>query len=96
MQSRALEKVFVRRRIPHKVVGVRFYERKEVKDVLSYLKVLHNPDDSVGMARVINVPPRGIGQKTVSELDRWARELGRLLVRGAAPHCATGRPAPRS
>jgi DNA helicase II / ATP-dependent DNA helicase PcrA len=76
VQSRALEKVFVRRRIPHKVVGVRFYERKEVKDVLSYLKVLHNPDDSVGMARVINVPPRGIGQKTVAELDRWARELG--------------------
>jgi ATP-dependent DNA helicase UvrD/PcrA len=76
VQSRALEKVFVRRRIPHKVVGVRFYERKEVKDVLAYLKVLHNPDDSVGMARVINVPPRGIGQKTVAELDRWARALG--------------------
>src|SRR5689334_674833 len=75
VQSRALEKVFVRRRIPHKVVGVRFYERKEIRDVLSYLKLLHNPDDSVAMARVINVPPRGIGQKTVGELDRWAREM---------------------
>jgi DNA helicase-2/ATP-dependent DNA helicase PcrA len=76
VQSRAAEKVFVRRRIPHKVVGVRFYERREVKDVIAYLKVLHNPDDSQGMQRIVNVPPRGIGQKTIQELDRFAHSHG--------------------
>src|SRR5687767_993989 len=76
VQSRAAEKTFVRRRIPHKVVGVRFYERREVKDVLAYLKVLHNPDDSQGMQRILNVPPRGIGDKTKQELDRFAQRSG--------------------
>ncbi len=73
-QSRALEKVFVRRRIPHKVVGTRFYERKEIKDVLSYLRACLNPDDTQTMQRILNTPPRGIGQKTVTELDQWARQ----------------------
>jgi DNA helicase-2/ATP-dependent DNA helicase PcrA len=73
-QSRALEKVFVRRRIPHKVVGTRFYERKEIKDVLSYLRACLNPDDTQTMQRILNTPPRGIGQKTLTELDRWAQQ----------------------
>ena len=61
-QSRVIEEALVRAGIPYRVVGgVRFYERKEIKDALAYLKLLLNPDDDVSLRRVINVPPRGIG-----------------------------------
>jgi DNA helicase-2/ATP-dependent DNA helicase PcrA len=63
-QSRALEEVLVRAGLPYRVVGgTRFYERREVKDVLAYLRVLANPDDTVNLRRVINVPKRGIGDR---------------------------------
>jgi DNA helicase-2/ATP-dependent DNA helicase PcrA len=63
-QSRALEEVFVRIGLPYKVVGgTRFYERREVKDALAYLRVLANPDDTVNLRRIINVPKRGIGDR---------------------------------
>jgi DNA helicase-2/ATP-dependent DNA helicase PcrA len=76
-QSRPIEDAFVRRGVPYKLVGAtRFYERKEIKDVLAYLRVLHNPYDGVGLLRIINVPPRAIGQKTVGTLVRWAEEMG--------------------
>ena len=69
----ALEDAFVRGRIPYRLVGgIRFYERREVKDVLAYLRLVQNPFDTVSLLRVINVPPRGLGQKTVQELVRWA------------------------
>src|SRR5579859_6226419 len=72
-QSRALEDAFVKARMTYRLVGgVRFYERKEVKDVLAYVRLIHNPFDSVSLQRVINLPPRGIGQKTVQELMRWS------------------------
>ncbi|HKZ50376.1 MAG TPA: 3'-5' exonuclease, partial [Dehalococcoidia bacterium] len=75
-QSRPFEEVFVRRGIPYRLVGgLRFYERKEVKDVLAYLRLLHNPADGVALARIINTPPRGIGPRTLEELLRWARSL---------------------
>ncbi|MFQ5925522.1 MAG: 3'-5' exonuclease, partial [Dehalococcoidia bacterium] len=62
--------------MPYKLVGgIRFYERREVKDVIAYLKLIHNPYDSVSLSRVINLPPRGIGQRTLEELSRWAKEL---------------------
>jgi DNA helicase II / ATP-dependent DNA helicase PcrA len=65
-QSRPIEDAFVRRGVPYKLVGAtRFYERQEIKDVLAYLRLVHNPYDGIGLSRVINVPPRGIGQKTV-------------------------------
>ncbi len=74
-QSRAIEEAFIRYGIPYKLVGgVRFYERREVKDVVAYLKLIHNPYDSVSLSRVINVPPRGIGPRTLEELSRWAKE----------------------
>ena len=73
-QSRVLEQVLVRRRIPHTVMGLRFYERKEVKDLLAYLRLLHNPEDSLSLRRIINVPPRGIGDRTLGALDLWARQ----------------------
>ena len=76
-QSRAIEDAFVRAAMPYQLVGgIRFYERKEIKDVLAYLRVLHNPFDSVSLQRVINLPPRGIGQKTVQELMRWSAAEG--------------------
>jgi DNA helicase-2/ATP-dependent DNA helicase PcrA len=76
-QSRPLEDAFVRRGMPYKLVGAtRFYERREIKDVLAYLRLIHNPYDGVGLARIINVPPRAIGQKTVATLARWAGEMG--------------------
>jgi len=72
-QSRLFEEALLRVGIPYAVVGgVGFYERREVKDVLSYLRVLSNPRDPVPLRRVINVPPRGIGGRTVEELDAIA------------------------
>jgi DNA helicase-2/ATP-dependent DNA helicase PcrA len=74
-QSRPFEETFVHRSIPYRLVGgTRFYERREIKDLLAYLRLVHNPFDSVCLLRVINVPPRGIGQRTVQELTRWSRE----------------------
>jgi DNA helicase-2/ATP-dependent DNA helicase PcrA len=72
-QSRALEEACLRYGVPYKLIGgVRFYQRKEVKDVLAYLRFLHNPYDQVSLERVINVPTRGIGKRTVDELTAWA------------------------
>ena len=74
-QSRLFEEGLLRARIPYQVVGgVGFYERREVKDILAYLRLLANPRDSVALRRVVNVPPRGIGAKTVEEIDRAAAE----------------------
>lgn len=65
-QSRILEEIFLGEGIPYRLVGaLRFYERKEVKDMLAYLRFLINPDDTHALARIINVPPRGIGPKTL-------------------------------
>jgi len=76
-QSRALEEALVRHGFPYKLVGAfRFYERKEIKDVLSYLRLISNPHDDVSMARIINVPTRGIGQHTINELSAWASSRG--------------------
>ena len=75
-QSRPFEEAFVRRGIPYRLVGgTRFYERREIKDLLAYLRLVHNPFDAVCLLRVINVPPRGIGQRSVQELGRWSKEL---------------------
>ncbi|WP_100447962.1 DNA helicase PcrA [Glycomyces xiaoerkulensis] len=72
-QSRAFEEVFVRRGIPYKVVGgVRFYERKEIRDLLAYLKLTANPDDTVSARRVVNVPKRGVGDRAVDEIEALA------------------------
>ena len=76
-QSRVLEEAFIARGLPYILVrGTRFYDRKEIKDALSYLRLLHNPADSVSLNRIINVPARSIGNKTISDLERWAFDLG--------------------
>ncbi|MED7951835.1 DNA helicase PcrA [Kitasatospora sp. NPDC058201] len=72
-QSRVFEEVFIRVGLPYKVVGgVRFYERKEVKDVLAYLRVLSNPEDTVPLRRILNVPKRGIGDRAEAMIDALA------------------------
>jgi len=73
-QSRVLEETFMRYGVPYKLVGgTRFYQRREVKDVIAYLRLIHNPHDNVSLTRIINVPGRGIGQGTLSQLRAWAR-----------------------
>ncbi len=80
-QSRALEDEFRRRQIPYLIVGgIRFYERKEVKDLLAYLRLLANPRDDVSFQRVINVPRRGIGDKSLEQLLEFASVHGMPLT----------------
>jgi len=76
-QSRVFEESFLRSAIPYKVVGgVRFYERKEVKDFLAYLRVLVNPTDEVSLRRIINTPKRGIGDRALDTVDLFAQSAG--------------------
>ena len=76
-QSRALEDAFIRAGVPYRLVGAtRFYARREIKDLIAFLRLTHNPADGVSMARVINVPPRGIGRKTTLALENAARQQG--------------------
>ena len=76
-QSRAFEEAFLRSGIPYKVVGgVRFYERKEVKDFLGYLRVLVNPEDEVSLRRIINTPKRGIGDRALDVIDLHSATTG--------------------
>jgi len=76
-QSRVLEEAFVRYGTPYKLVAAtRFYERREIKDIIAYLRLIQNPYDSVSLLRITNVPGRGIGQQTLAKLSAWARSLG--------------------
>jgi DNA helicase II / ATP-dependent DNA helicase PcrA len=94
-QSRSLEEVFIRMGMPYKVVGgVRFYERKEVRDALAYLRWLNNPSDDVSLRRILNVPKRGIGERAEACVDALAQRerisFGAALRRASdAPGIAT-------
>jgi DNA helicase-2/ATP-dependent DNA helicase PcrA len=73
-QSRALEETFLRYGVPYKLVGgTRFYQRREIKDIIAYLRLINTPQDNVSLVRIINVPVRGIGQRTLSQLQSWAK-----------------------
>ena len=73
-QSRLLEEAFLQARLPYRLVGAqRFYGRREVKDIIAYLRLIHNPADEISLERVINLPPRGIGDKTILALHTAAR-----------------------
>ncbi|NLG26318.1 MAG: UvrD-helicase domain-containing protein [Chloroflexi bacterium] len=79
-QSRALEESFMRHGVPYTVIGaIRFYERKEIKDVLGYLRLIYNPADTISLMRVLNAPARGIGGKTIAQLGDWAASVGLSL-----------------
>ncbi len=75
-QSRVLEESFVRYGTSYKLVaGTRFYERREVKDIIAYLRLIQNPHDAVSLLRIVNVPQRGIGQQTLVKLSVWAQSM---------------------
>jgi len=79
-QSRALEEGFMRAGIPYTMVGgLKFYDRKEIKDILAYLRVIFNPADTVSLMRIINVPKRGLGDTTIGKLNEFAMENNMTL-----------------
>lgn len=99
-QSRALENAMRRGGLPYQIIGgVRFYERKEIKDLLSYLKLINNPRDDVSFRRIVNVPRRGIGQVTLERIEQAASDRNLLLslrdgeINDAIPLAQQGRVA---
>ena len=98
-QSRALEEACLRRGMTYQLVGgVRFYQRREVKDLMCYLRLIANPQDTVSLARAVNTPPRALGQKSLEELGKWARGKDiplfaamELVAAGEAGHPLTPR-----
>ena len=93
-QSRALEEAFLRSGQPYKVVGgTRFYERKEIKDAIAYLRAIDNPDDDVNLRRILNVPKRGLGDKAESVLAEHAARHGVSFGTAVADAAGALRPA---
>jgi DNA helicase-2/ATP-dependent DNA helicase PcrA len=99
-QSRVLEDAFIQVGMPYKLVGAtKFYGRREIKDLIAYLRVIHNPADSVSFSRIINTPTRGIGKKTKETLYQWAESHGwqpaealvNLVSNPDLPHSFSGR-----
>jgi len=85
-QSRVVEEQFIKLGIPYRLVGgVRFYDRKEIKDALSFLRVLHNPKDTVSWERIINVPPRGIGKKALEGFKKVNWDLDFIQNKSKLP-----------
>ena len=82
-QSRAIEEALVKDQIPYVIVGgLKFYERKEIKDLLAYLKLIANPSDGISLKRIINQPPRGIGEKTMERITHFSQEKNVSLYEG--------------
>ncbi|QSF44657.1 DNA helicase PcrA [Paenibacillus tianjinensis] len=81
-QSRVIEEILIKSDIPYQIVGgIKFYDRKEIKDLLAYLRLLSNPDDDISLARIINVPKRGLGDTTIGKLAVAAAERGVSIFR---------------
>jgi DNA helicase-2/ATP-dependent DNA helicase PcrA len=84
-QSRALEETLLKYGVPYRLIGgIRFYERKEIKDTLAYLRLLLNPNDAISMARIINEPSRGIGEKSLSVIQQLSRERNETILQTMA------------
>lgn len=80
-QSRALEETLVHRGIPYRIVGgVRFYDRKEIKDIMAYLRLIYQPEDTASFERIANVPARGLGAKSLLNFHRWRISAGLSLL----------------
>ncbi len=81
-QSRAIEEALIKKNIPYQIIGgFKFYDRKEIKDVLSYLKTLYNPSDSASLKRIINIPRRGLGATTLTKIEEYASKNNFTLYR---------------
>jgi len=79
-QSRLFEDIFMKRHIPYRIIGgLKFYDRKEIKDIMAYLKLISNPLDNISLKRIINVPKRGIGATTVDKIEKFANEIEECL-----------------
>ena len=79
-QSNILEKMFVKSGVPYRIIGgLRFYERKEIRDMIAYLSVINNPTDEMRLRRIINQPKRSIGDKTIAQASEIAATLGESL-----------------
>ena len=97
-QSRSLEEACLRLGIKYRIIGgIQFYRRREIRDLMAYLCILHNPQDDVNLSRAISTPPRGIGDKTIQDLTRWS--LGQRLplfdaIKLVAQAKAAGLPCP--
>jgi DNA helicase II / ATP-dependent DNA helicase PcrA len=92
-QSRALEEGFVRYGTPYKLVaGTKFYERREVKDIVAYLRLIQNPNDDISLLRIINVPQRGVGDTTQARLTAWARSTGHSIFQNLLSLLEPGTP----
>ncbi|WP_232697583.1 DNA helicase PcrA [Brevibacillus daliensis] len=93
-QSRVMEDVLVKSTIPYTIVGgTKFYDRKEIKDVLAYLRLISNPDDDISLARIINVPKRNIGDATVEKMQAYANGHGISLYKAVQDVAYMGLPA---
>ncbi|MGI2729492.1 DNA helicase PcrA [Bacillus cytotoxicus] len=80
-QSRMVEEIFLKSNIPYKIVGgIKFYDRKEIKDILAYLRLIANPDDEISFARIINVPKRGIGATSIDKIINYGVQNGISLT----------------
>jgi len=80
-QSRALEEMFLKYGVPYRIIGgIKFYERKEIKDILSYLRILVNPTDWVSIERIINEPPRGLGRTSFLKIEKHCRKLEKNIL----------------
>lgn len=81
-QSRVIEEALIKKNIPYQIVGgFRFYERKEIKDIIAYLKVLYNPSDAVSLKRIINIPKRGLGATTLIKIEEYASKSNYSLYK---------------
>lgn len=97
-QSRSIEEMFVRYGLPYKIVGgVRFYDRKEIKDIMAYLRLMYQPEDTVSFERVVNVPTRGVGTKSLQSFFEWQRSNSYTLFEALkhAEHCDSITPKAR-
>lgn len=79
-QSRAIEEILVREDIPYKIIGgLKFYERKEIKDIIAYLRLIYNPNDNLSLIRIINEPKRGIGKTSLEQIQKLAEENSKSM-----------------
>ncbi|MFD2368542.1 DNA helicase PcrA [Brevibacillus sp. GCM10020057] len=93
-QSRVVEEVFIKSNIPYTIVGgTKFYDRKEIRDILAYLRLISNPDDDISLTRIINVPKRNIGDTTVEKLQAYANANGQSLYQAIQEAGYMGLPA---
>ena len=94
-QSRAMENMLAREGVPYRIIGgFKFFDRKEIKDVIAYLRLLHNPSDDISFKRVINVPKRGVGAATVVKLEARAADMGVSIFEAATAAIANPRGFP--